>query len=126
MDDDQTTLRNATTDVDLQLDLSRHQILDNVAPERAGHVYGTATCSAAIAYPDFTVPDAEDQRVTHFLRWIGDRMIRVLARLKKDGRWLVITAHDDEDETRRFRRDRPEIAAKPAPDLAARRRFRDS
>jgi hypothetical protein len=112
-------------DKDDQMDMSRHHLLDNLAQERDGHVYGSATCSTAIAYPDFTMPDPKDPEITHYLRWIGDRMIRVVAKRGEEGRLEIITTYDDQDETRRFKRDHPEvIAERPGPDLAGRGRHR--
>jgi hypothetical protein len=109
---------------ELPIEKSGHHLYDNIAQERNGHIYGSVTCCWAIALPDIVLDDREDKSVRHYLRWIGDRMLRVKARFE-NGRWFVLTAHDDEGETKRFQRDRPEvIAARPGPDLAGRRRYR--
>jgi hypothetical protein len=44
---------------------------------------------------------------TRFYGRIRDRVIRVVATLRPSGRWFVRTVHEDEQATKRLRRDIP-------------------
>ena len=71
-------------------------------------------------------PEPDGPARQHFADCLANPDYRLfVAQRGEEGRLEIITAYDDQDETRRFKRDHPEvIAERSGPDLAGRGRYR--